>query len=196
MKLMLFDLGGVVVDWNGIAELAALSAVTPAEAAERFASSDICTAYEKGQIDEAVFIDHMIALYDLPFSTSQFRLQWRLWVGEAFDGVIDTIKGFRGSIKTACLSNTNDMHWKHLTAYVPVEAMFDHVFASHQIGAVKPNADAFQIVMNETGVAAADIIFFDDSAVNIAAAKELGITAYKVDPAQGVMPTLRALLTA
>lgn len=193
--LLLFDLGGVCVDWNGITELAALSGLPMTEAAARFAGDPICTGYEKGEVDDETFTNHMITLFNLPYSPAQFRLQWRLWVGEAFEGVVDTIKTLRRSgFTTACLSNTNAMHWEHLSGYLPLSDMFDHCFASHLIGAIKPNKVAFDIVMDRTAFAAQDIIFFDDSQINVDAAGSFGLRAYKVDSARGVMPTLQAML--
>ncbi|WP_371395517.1 HAD family hydrolase [Fretibacter rubidus] len=193
-KLILFDLGGVVVDWTGITELAALSGLSREEAAKRFASSQVSLAYERGEISDDVFSDHMIELFGLPFTRAQFKLQWRLWVGQPFDGVVDMIKGLRGHFTTACLSNTNAMHWDHLLSYLPLEPMFDHIFASHQIAAVKPHAHCYQIVIDRTGFKAQDIVFFDDTQANVDAAKALGMTAYKVQSDVGVMPTIRSIL--
>lgn len=190
-KLVLFDLGGVIVDWRGIAELAAISGVSVPEAAAKFSSSQTSLAYERGEISDDEFSDHMIAMFNLPYTRAQFKLQWRMWVGEAFDGVIDIIKELRKHFKTACLSNTNQMHWEHLLGYLPIESMFDYIFASHQIGAVKPTAQSFEIVMQRTGFEAKDIIFFDDTQANVDAAKALGITAYKVASDFGIVPTIR-----
>lgn len=192
-KLILFDLGGVVVEWTGIAELAAISGLSITDVAARFASSQTSLTYERGEVSDDEFSDHMIALFNLPYSRGQFKLQWRMWVGEAFDGVVDMITGLRQSFTTACLSNTNQMHWDHLLGYLPLETMFDHVFASHHIQAVKPNANSYEIVMQQTGFAAHDIVFFDDSQANVDAAKALGMTAYKVQSDLGVIPTIRQI---
>lgn len=191
--LLLFDLGGVVVDWSGIVELAALSGQSVDAAAAQFASSPIATGYERGEVDDNTFTAHMIESFNLPYSPAQFKLQWRMWVGEPFDDVIPTIKALGTRFTTACLSNTNAMHWDHLAGYVDVDTLFHHSFASHQIGAIKPEPRAFDIVCERTGFAAKDIVFFDDSQINIDAARAYGITAHKVDSDKGLMPTLSTL---
>ena len=51
---------------------------------------------------------------------------------------------------------------------------FTKVFVSSRIGLRKPDAEAFAHVAQEIGVAPERILFFDDSAANIAGARAVG----------------------
>lgn len=188
--LLLFDLGGVIVEWTGIFELSALSGLSVEDAAAKFAAAPTANAYERGEIGDDEFTRFMIDSFNLPYSPAQFKLQWRLWVGDTFPNAVATIRTLGSQFSTACLSNTNAMHWAHLKTYADPDAIFDHAFASHLIGAIKPDVRAFEIVCERTGFAPKDVVFFDDSQINVDAARGFGMTAHKVDPELGVIPTL------
>lgn len=77
--------------------------------------------------------------------------------------------------RTVWFSNTNAAHWAHVTAHYPALALAHHAYLSHQMGLTKPGAAAFRHVLEQERCAAADAIFIDDRADNVAAAKALGI---------------------
>jgi HAD superfamily hydrolase (TIGR01509 family) len=58
-----------------------------------------------------------------------------------------------------------------------------HVFASYQIGRIKPDREYFEFVLGEMGLLPGETVFLDDSAINVAAARELGIHACRVEGA-------------
>jgi putative hydrolase of the HAD superfamily len=65
------------------------------------------------------------------------------------------------------------------------------VFASFQLGCRKPEAQAFLKVCTEIGVQPAEVLFFDDSPINAAAARAVGLNAIVVNSAQDVEHGLR-----
>ena len=191
--LYLFDLGGVIVRWTGFSELAKISGLPYEDTVRRFTESEVCKSFEKGLTGSEVFLHHVINLYDLPYSPHQFKRLWNGWVGTVFEGVEDAIKKIGQNHKTACLSNTNALHWDHLNTYLKPAELFNYSLASHQIQAIKPDQIAFEKVFKVTGYSPENIIFFDDTQMNIDAAQDLGMSAYKVDPKLGVLPILRSL---
>ncbi len=54
---------------------------------------------------------------------------------------------------------------------------FDRLFVSHALGAVKPDPAFFRAVVDDLGVAPADVVLVDDNAANIASAAALGLVA-------------------
>ncbi len=52
---------------------------------------------------------------------------------------------------------------------------FDRLFVSHALGAVKPDPAFFRAVVDDLGVAPADLVLVDDNAANIASAAALGL---------------------
>ena len=69
--------------------------------------------------------------------------------------------------------------------------MFDFALSSHQIGHVKPDAEAFVYLLNETGARPENVYFFDDLQPNIVAAQALGIRAIQVEGISALKAALR-----
>jgi putative hydrolase of the HAD superfamily len=57
---------------------------------------------------------------------------------------------------------------------------FDKLFLSYLTGNAKPGAASFQDVVAHFACAPGDIVFFDDNAGNVAAAREQGLHAMQV----------------
>jgi putative hydrolase of the HAD superfamily len=57
---------------------------------------------------------------------------------------------------------------------------FDHHFVSHLTGKIKPDEEAFQHVLATLGCEGPAVLFLDDSYLNVAAAKRVGMTAFQV----------------
>jgi len=57
---------------------------------------------------------------------------------------------------------------------------FDHYFASFDIGLMKPDKSAFEYVIQQMGVPPHEILFLDDTVINIEAAQACGMQAVQV----------------
>jgi len=70
---------------------------------------------------------------------------------------------------------------------------FREMFLSSSIGLRKPDAQAYDHVVNAIGVPAERIVFFDDLAENIEGARERGLIAVHVTSPDDVANALAAL---
>src|SRR5215475_8280966 len=70
---------------------------------------------------------------------------------------------------------------------------FREIYLSSSIGLRKPEVAAYHHVVSAIGVPASRIVFFDDSAENIAGARAYGLTAVHVKSSEDVASTLAAL---
>jgi FMN phosphatase YigB (HAD superfamily) len=107
--------------------------------------------------------------------------------------LVDDLK--RAGVKTACLSNTNACHWRLMydptsPAYFPLDRM-DWQFASQLIGARKPDPAIYEYVEKTTQIAPARIVFFDDRAENVGAARSRGWNAHQVTDAEHPVAQMR-----
>jgi len=68
--------------------------------------------------------------------------------------------------------------------------LFDHHFVSHLTGRIKPDAEAFEHVVESLDCKPAQVLFLDDNLLNIDAAKDIGMRAIHV---RGLDETQRAL---
>lgn len=192
-KVLLFDLGGVIVRWVGLDELARIKGLSREDVATRFAASAIFQAYETGQCSDDIFIDALITDFNLDISRADGKALWNSWVQETYTGTKNMLTKLRQSYTLACLSNTNALHWAHLAVHIKLDDFFDYSYASHLINAAKPNARSYEIPIEDMSVTPSDIWFFDDTLINVEAAKSVGMQAYHVDRNVGVIPTLQSL---
>ncbi len=100
---------------------------------------------------------------------------------------LELLCNLRKKYRVFLLSNVGDMHWQHFVESVEkqgyrIEDCFDAVFPSFQTHINKPDARAFENLMNATGILAEETVFFDDSLANVEAAKDLGMKGEVVTP--------------
>ena len=82
--------------------------------------------------------------------------------------------------------------WKRL---IPVEALFDHLIDSSEVGIRKPDARIFELALERVGVPATAAVFLDDYPGNVEAARRLGLRAVLVgDDYAAALDELRELL--
>jgi len=62
-----------------------------------------------------------------------------------------------------------------------MEPLLDMYYFSDELGLVKPDPKIFEHVIRDLDVPPRRIAFFDDTEVNVQAAREVGIVAFEVD---------------
>jgi putative hydrolase of the HAD superfamily len=60
----------------------------------------------------------------------------------------------------------------------PIGDFFDACYVSGELGLLKPNADIYQHVLGDLGITAAEAVFIDNRAANVAGAQAIGITGH------------------
>jgi putative hydrolase of the HAD superfamily len=97
---------------------------------------------------------------------------------------VELLKQLKKDFNLYLLSNTNSIHITEFEnkigskQYKEFYQLFDKVYYSHKIGHRKPNAEAFQLIIEENNLIAEEILFIDDSPQHIEGAKKLGIKTY------------------
>jgi len=59
-------------------------------------------------------------------------------------------------------------------------AIFEHCFVSHLTGKIKPDAAAFEDVVDSLGCDPGQVLFLDDNMLNVEAAASVGMHARRV----------------
>ena len=93
-------------------------------------------------------------------------------------GMYETITELRKSHITAVLSNNNRMADHGFRQTFKSDDMFDVVFYSSDLGVKKPDVGVFKKFATQMGVSPSQILFFDDDASNVDAAKKVGFNAH------------------
>ncbi len=106
-------------------------------------------------------------------------------------GLVDALHA--AGVSTACLSNTNHAHWVRLVhrdvegprsgePEYPAVARLKRHFASHILGVAKPDPAIYAAFERIVGVRGDGVLFFDDRAENIDAARRRDWRAHRIDP--------------
>ena len=111
-KVLLFDLGGVIVPWVGIIELARITGLSEADILAKASKSDIFSAYEIGDCSTNVFLNELSRMFNLE-RPALSRL-WNEWVEPPYAGTRAALLKLKEQFTIACLSNTNQSHWLSL----------------------------------------------------------------------------------
>lgn len=177
--MLLFDLGGVLVD-IAIFESLAVMLGEPADGDElrdRWLRSQAVRALELGQIEPDEFSRRFVAEWAIPLTPQAFLAEFSTWLGEPYPGAVELLAELRQRHHVSCLSNCNPAHWSRLAWFLEC---FDSAFSSHLLGEIKPDPQIFETVLCRLGVDAPAVRFYDDSRANVEAARALGIEAFLV----------------
>ena len=194
---LLFDLGRVVLDTDFARVMrvwATHAGCEPADLATRFVVNDSFKHHETGRIDDTAFFQNLRHSLGIGISDAQFLEGWNAIFAGEMPGIAPLLSRAAAKMPLYAFSNTNPPHVAHFSkAYAEVLGHFREMYLSSSIGLRKPEAAAFQHVVNAIGVPASRIVFFDDSAENVAGARAYGLTAVHVKSSDDVATTLAAL---
>jgi putative hydrolase of the HAD superfamily len=178
-SILLFDLGGVLVENTGFDELRRLrpGALSNADVRARWLASPSLRAFERGQISAGLFAEQFVKEWQLRIPPAAFLVEFERWPKGLFPGAEGLLHRLQSQYRVACLTNTNELHWSRRRE---LGLLFDHVFLSHELGLVKPDAEIFEYVIQHLEVEPHRIAFFDDSLQNVEVAARIGIQAHHV----------------
>jgi HAD superfamily hydrolase (TIGR01509 family) len=179
-ELFLFDLGGVLVENVGFERFNALLPypLSTEELKTRWLASPAVRSFETGGCSSATFAADVVAEYQLSVSPEAFLEAFTYWPRGLYPGAGDLLAQLRLRYRVACLSNSNAIHWQRFGGF----ANHFHIsLSSHLLGIVKPDADCFVRALRECNADAARTVFFDDSLVNVEAARNTGMQAFHVN---------------
>ncbi len=180
-KLLLFDLGGVLIDWNDIQPLLELTndRISPDQARRFWLESNWVRKFERGWCRPDEFASGVIEELELTLTPDQFITAFLTWDRGPIPGATELLEDLKGRIPTACLSNNNVLHWARLQEEIDFEKYFEYRFVSYEIGLVKPDREIFDYVVSKLPFAGEEIAFFDDNPECVCAARKYGLAAYQ-----------------
>jgi glucose-1-phosphatase len=190
-RVILFDLGGVLIENTGEQALRALLPyeIGRQELWDRWLSSESVKQFERGRIPPEIFAARFVKEWQLELAPAAFIEAFATWPKGLYDGAETLLRNLRARHHVGCLSNNNPVHWARFPG---LPELFDSHFLSHVTGFVKPDPEAFEHVLRELGVEAGAICFFDDLLQNVDAARAVGIKAIHVKAFAEIEPALRA----
>lgn len=195
VKALLFDLGRVVIDIDParvFSYWARCGGPDASTLARRFVIDEAYRANERGETDMATYFAHLRRSLGLGnLSEHELLDGWNQTFIGPVAGIEDLLDGLVGALPMHALSNTNAAHGHYMRQHMAaLLARFDDVHLSHELGARKPEPDAFARVVRKIGQPAGNILFFDDLPENVEAARRAGLQTIRV---RGIADTLKGL---
>ena len=194
---LLFDLGRVVLDIDFskvVASWAGHAGCEPSQLVARFSPDETWKQHERGEVSDAAFFESLRASLGIDISDVQFLEGWNAIFAGEMPGIGAMLARAGTRLPLYAFSNTNGAHVGHFSqAYADLLGHFREIYLSSTIGLRKPEAAAYDHVVNAIGVPASRILFFDDSAENVAGARSRGLSAVYVRSPDDIATALAAL---
>lgn len=194
IDLVLFDLGGVLIDFRGVEPMKALSGIeSDDELWERWLTCEWVRRFERGQCEPADFAAGMVDDWQLTITPDDFIEQFATWPGGPLAGADELVDETRAAVVIGCLSNTNALHTDLNFLRFPLFEKFEHRLLSHELGVLKPDREVFDRVAELLPVPRERVLFLDDNRLNVDGAIEAGFRAVRT---QGVDEARAALVAS
>lgn len=180
-EILLFDVGGVLADWDGTTPLVRLTdgRLTAEEARRFWLEFAPLAPFETGQASCEGFLEAAVKALSLDMTPETFGQHYAGWVTGLYPGTLELLERINPRFYMAILSNNNALHWP-VVERTGLTACFDAVFLSHEIGYRKPDPRAWQYVFQALECTPSQITFLDDNPECVDAARALGMSAFQV----------------
>ncbi|WP_242087186.1 HAD family hydrolase [Aestuariivivens sediminis] len=179
---IIFDLGGVLIDWNP--EYVFLDVFGNDREKMKWFFDTICT-HDWNENQDAGYplakaTEERVALF--PAYEKEIRMFYGRWVemlGGAISGSVDILKQLINSKEYKIVALTN---WSAETFPIALEKFeflhwFEGIVVSGQEQTRKPFNDIYKITLNRFGLSPSNTIFIDDNLRNVEAAQTLNLNS-------------------
>jgi putative hydrolase of the HAD superfamily len=191
VKNIIFDLGGVLlnIDFDRAAEAFRQAGLNDFEQLySRAVQSDLFDRLERGKITPEAFRKELCQLAGIKLSDAVIDRCWNALLLDFPPARLQLLQELRENYRLFLLSNTNIIHAEAYNDDLRkhhningLEALFDKLYYSHDIGLRKPAKESFLHVLNDQKIQAGETLFIDDSLPNIEAARALGMQTLHID---------------
>ncbi|MDQ0727239.1 HAD family phosphatase [Microbacterium sp. W4I20] len=191
IRAVVFDLDGVVrqFDEAHTTAIETRHGLAPGAVVDAAFEPELLAQVTTGRISRRTWVGRVAKT----LGSTAAAEEWGRQPSEVDTEVLDIADALRAAgIRTAILTNGTDT--------IPAEAEqlgltahFDAIFNSAEIGWAKPDARAFQHVLDALGLAASEVFFTDDSASKLVGAVEVGMLTHRFTSAEGLRGALRAV---
>jgi 2-haloacid dehalogenase len=175
---IIFDLGGVLIDWNPYYLYCDKLGMTPQDV-DRFLKEVAFSEWNKQNDRGRSFAESTV---ELSAAFPQYRELIHAYddrylesIGGAFQPVVELLRKLKkASLPLYVLSNWPTEKFALVRPQYEFFNWFDDMIISGEVGMIKPDHDIFELLLQRIGRSAEECVFIDDHAPNITAAGEMG----------------------
>jgi 2-haloacid dehalogenase len=192
---VVFDLGGVLIDWDPRYLYRKLLA--DEAAVEEFLAT-VCTPEWNAEQDRGrPFAEAVAELVERhpahAAAIAAYHERWTEMLGGEVPGTVAVLAELRAAgVPLYALSNWSAETFRLTRGRFPFLEWFDGLVVSGEERVTKPDRRIFELLIERFGLVPAATVFVDDSPANVAAARDLGIDAVRFRDADGLRRDLAA----
>lgn len=186
MEAVVFDVGGVLVDWD---PRHLYRKLLPDEAAvERFLAEVCTTAWNAEQDLGRPWAEAVASLSerfpDQAALIAAYHRRWGEMVAGAIDGTVAVLAELReAGVPLYALTNFSTETFAQARARFGFLDWFQGIVVSGQERLIKPDPRIYQVLLERYRLTPQTTVYLDDAPVNVAAARALGMTGLRfTDP--------------
>ena len=193
---VVFDLGGVLIDWN---PRYLYRKLFDDEAAMETFLADVVSPESNGHQDSGRTWAESVEVLsrEHPEQRDLIAAYWHRWqetLGDAIAPTVAILEELRGAgVRLYALSNWSAETFPVARPRYPFLDWFDGIVISGEEKVAKPDPEIFQHLLDRYGLDPATTVFIDDSEANVRAAAAKGITSIRFVDAAALRKDLRRL---
>lgn len=194
-KLLLFDLGGVVLNVESdrlVHQLAQVLGRSFDTVQNAIYHRELLLPLELGRISPEQYYEGLKGMLPLPWTYQQFVRGWNDILCENVD-VISILRRLHGRHKLIALTNTNVLHLAHIKTQFASLSVFEDWIASCEVGFRKPDREIYQLAVERAGVQPGAAVYIDDRPELVEAGRAAGLTAIRFETGGQLERELRQL---
>lgn len=197
-EALLLDLGNVLVeiDFGRVTAHWARAAGVDAEAVRRrFSHDEPYRRHERAEIGAAEYFAALRSTLGIELGDDVLLEGWNAVFVREIREVVELLPRLAQRLPLYVLSNTNHAHHEFFSRrYAAALTHFRRVFVSHELGARKPEPEAFRRVAEAIGVPPGRVLFFDDLPENVEGARQAGMPGVLVSSPRDFVEAVRPWL--
>lgn len=197
VKGVVFDLGGVVIDWNPMHLFRRVFAGDEERA--RWFLANVCTSTWNEQQDagrdlQAATAELVMKYPEWEAEIGAYYGRWIEMIGGPIAGTAPLMAELKGmGQRLFALSNWHSETFSRVRYKFRELELFEHIVISGEFGCIKPQASLYRVALDCYGVPAENLVFVDDSPRNVEGAAEVGLAALLFTGADKLREDLIAL---
>jgi putative hydrolase of the HAD superfamily len=194
-RLVLFDLGGVAVEVESdrlVHQVAQLLGRSFEEVQRAVYHEELLLPFELGRISARAYYEGLKKTLKLSWSYERFVKAWNDIFRENED-VTRIIQRLRPRHTLFALTNTNELHLRHIKASIPALSALHGWVASCDVGLRKPDPKIYFLALERAGARPSETVYIDDRPELVEAGRGVGLVAVRFENSRQLEQDLQAI---
>jgi HAD superfamily hydrolase (TIGR01509 family) len=193
-KAVIFDLDGVIRDWNDedMTQVELAFGIDPGTILAVGFGPDLGPKAVTGEMTYREWMDaiRVRIIDEYGESVAGALDEWEANVGHVDTDMLAVLRAVRSHCTAPVLSNGTTRLRRDLHA-LDLHDEFDVIFNTAELGVAKPDPEVYRVVLDHLGLEPSQALFVDDLEVNVEGARSVGLRAHRHQGRDGTVEFLR-----